>query len=83
MIDDSDTRNLFCERQYAGNLVALQRDPGRDRGQLGRGAGDDHLAAGRGGRLGGEIGSLAPGRRADVVIWSGDPLEGSSAAERS
>ena len=32
--------------------------------------------------LGGEIGSLAPGRRADVVIWSGDPLEGSSAAEQ-
>ena len=31
--------------------------------------------------MGGEIGSLAPGRRADVVIWSGDPLEGSSAAE--
>ncbi len=32
--------------------------------------------------MGGEIGSLAPGRRADVVIWSGDPLEGSSAAEQ-
>jgi hypothetical protein len=31
--------------------------------------------------MGGEIGSLAPGRRADVVIWSGDPLEGSSGAE--
>ena len=26
--------------------------------------------------MGGEIGSLAAGRRADVVIWSGDPLEG-------
>ena len=25
--------------------------------------------------LGGEIGSLRPGRRADVVIWDGDPLE--------
>ena len=32
--------------------------------------------------MGGEIGSLAPGRRADVVIWSGDPLEGASAAEQ-
>jgi imidazolonepropionase-like amidohydrolase len=32
--------------------------------------------------LGGEIGSLAAGRRADVVIWSGDPLETSSAAEQ-
>ena len=32
--------------------------------------------------MGREIGSLAAGRRADVVIWSGDPLEGSSAAEQ-
>ena len=31
--------------------------------------------------MGGEIGSLRRGRRGDVVIWSGDPLEGSSAAE--
>ena len=31
--------------------------------------------------MGGEIGSLAPGRRADVVIWDGDPLELSSAVE--
>ena len=31
--------------------------------------------------MGGEIGSLAPGRRADVVIWSGDPLENASVAE--
>jgi len=27
MIDDNDTRNLFMERQYAANLVALQRVP--------------------------------------------------------
>jgi hypothetical protein len=32
--------------------------------------------------MGGDFGSLAPGRRGDVVIWSGDPLEGSSAAEQ-
>jgi cytosine/adenosine deaminase-related metal-dependent hydrolase len=25
--------------------------------------------------MGGEIGSLRPGRRADVVIWDGDPLD--------
>jgi imidazolonepropionase-like amidohydrolase len=31
--------------------------------------------------MGGEIGSLRPGRRGDVVIWSGDPFENSSAAE--
>jgi imidazolonepropionase-like amidohydrolase len=32
--------------------------------------------------MGGEIGSLTAGRRADLVIWSGDPLEASSAAEQ-
>jgi len=31
--------------------------------------------------LGREIGSLAPGRRADVVIWSDDPLQVSSNAD--
>ncbi len=28
--------------------------------------------------MGGEIGSLRAGRRADVVIWSGDPLDTTS-----
>jgi hypothetical protein len=29
--------------------------------------------------MGGEIGSLRPGRRGDVVVWDGDPLENGSA----
>ena len=52
MIDDNDTRNLFMERQYAGNLVGSAEDPGRNRCQLGRSAGDDHLEAGAGDRDG-------------------------------
>ena len=28
----------------------------------------------------GEVGSIAPGRRADLVLWSGDPLEVSTVA---
>ena len=80
-IDDSDTRNLFWERQYAANLVALTKVPGASGVSWG-----DALAmiTSRPAEMigmGGEIGSLAPGRRADVVIWSGDPLEASSAAE--
>ena len=29
-----------------------------------------------------EYGSIQPGKRADLVLWSGDPLELSSVAER-
>ena len=81
LIDDNDTRYMFAERQYAGNLVALTRLPGATGLRW-----EDALAAITSAPaeiigLGGEIGSLAPGRRADVVVWSGDPLESSSAAE--
>ena len=31
--------------------------------------------------MGGEVGSLRPGRRGDLVIWSGDPLDNLSTAE--
>ena len=75
MIDDDDARQAQHSTQYAGNLVALTRVPGA----TGLSWADAFAAitskpaeiAG----LGDEIGSLRPGRRADVVIWSGDPLE--------
>ena len=82
MIDDNDTRNLFEERQYAGNLVALQRIPGATGVSWGEALAMITSRPAQAIGMGGEIGSLAPGRRADVVIWSGDPLEGSSAAEQ-
>ena len=82
MINDNDARQAQQSVQYAGNLVALTRVPGA----TGLSWADAFAAitskpaeiAG----LGNEIGSLAPGRRADVVIWSGDPLELSSAVEK-
>lgn len=82
MIDDDDARQAQKSMQMAGNLVALTRLPGAS----GLSWGDAFAAitskpaeiAG----LGGEIGSLRPGRRADVVIWSGDPLELASAPEK-
>ncbi len=80
-IDDSDTRNVFWERQYAGNLVALQRVPGATGVSWGEALAMITSRPAEAIGMGGEIGSLASGRRADVVIWSGDPLEGSSAAE--
>ncbi len=81
LIDDNDTRYIFEERQYAGNLVALQRIPGATGVSWGEALAMITSRPAQAIGMGGEIGSLAPGRRADVVIWSGDPLEGSSAAE--
>ncbi len=82
MIDDNDTRNLFMERQYAGNLVALQKVPGATGVSWGEALAMITSKPAQAIGMGGDIGSLAAGRRADVVIWSGDPLEGSSAAEQ-
>ena len=82
LIDDSDTRNIFAERQYAGNLVGLQKIPGAAGVSWGEALAMITSRPAQAVGLGGEIGSLAPGRRADVVIWSGDPLEGASAAEQ-
>ena len=82
MIDDNDTRNLFMERQYAGNLVGLQRIPGATGITWGQALAMITSKPAQAVGMGSEIGSLVAGRRADVVIWSGDPLEGSSAAEQ-
>ena len=81
-IDDDDPRMPIRTPQYAGNLVALTKVPGA--------TGLDWASAfaaitskpAEALGMGGEIGSLRPGRRGDVVIWSGDPLELSSGVER-
>jgi len=82
MIDDNDTRNLFMERQYAGNLVGLRKIPGATGVAWGEALAMITSRPAEAIGMGGEIGSLAAGRRADLVIWSGDPLEGTSAAEQ-
>ena len=82
MIDDNDTRNLFMQRQYAGNLVGLRKIPGATGVDWGEALAMITSRAAEAIGMGGELGSLSPGRRADVVIWSGDPLEGTSAAEQ-
>ena len=75
MIDDNDTRNLFNQRQYAGNLVALQKVPGATGVSWGEAMAMLTSAPAEAIGLGGQFGSLGSGKRADVVIWSGDPLE--------
>jgi len=81
MIDDNDTRYRFHERQYAGNLVALRGVPGATGVSWGEALAMITSRPAEAVGMAREIGSLLPGRRGDVVIWSGDPLEGSSAAE--
>ena len=81
LINDNDTRFMFAGRQYAGNLVALSRLPGAPGLSWGEALKTITSAPAEAIGMGGDIGSLAPGRRGDVVIWSGDPLESSSAAE--
>ena len=82
IIDDGDTHNSFNARQYAGNLVALTRLPGST--GLTWGAAFAAITSGPAKAVGmdGEIGTLAAGRRADVVIWSGDPLDPRNNAEQ-
>jgi imidazolonepropionase-like amidohydrolase len=81
MIDDNDTRQAQQSPQYAGNLVALTRVPGAN----GLNWIDAFSAITSKPAevigMGGEIGSLRVGRRGDVVIWDGDPLEVSSGVE--
>jgi imidazolonepropionase-like amidohydrolase len=82
MIDDNDSRQEFNERQYAGNLVALTKVPGATGVSWGEALRLITSAPAEAIGLGRDIGSLAAGRRADVVVWSGDPLDPRSAAEQ-
>ena len=75
MIDDNDTRYVRNQRQYAGNLVALGKVPGAAGVSWGEAFAMISSRPAEAVGLGKEIGSLAAGRRGDVVIWSGDPLE--------
>ena len=81
MIDDNDTTQARLARHYAGNLVALGRVPGASGVSWGEALAMVTSRPAEAMGLGGDIGSLAKGRRGDVVIWSGDPLENSSVAE--
>lgn len=75
MLNDDEARQVRLSTQYAGNLVALNRVPGAT--GLSWSQAFQAISSGPAEALGlgGEIGSLRPGRRGDVVIWDGDPLE--------
>jgi imidazolonepropionase-like amidohydrolase len=66
-------------KQYAGNLVAIARVPGATGLDWGKAFATITSRPAEALGMDGEIGSLRSGRRADVVLWDGDPLELSSA----
>jgi imidazolonepropionase-like amidohydrolase len=78
-INDNETHRLHYARQYAGNLVALNRIPGATgldwNAAMATITSGPAVAAG----VDDQIGSLRPGRVGDLVIWDGDPLEVTSA----
>jgi imidazolonepropionase-like amidohydrolase len=75
MINDDEARQVRLTKQYAGNLVALTRLPGATGLDWSKALATITSGPAEALGMGGEIGSLRPGRRADVVIWDGDPLE--------
>jgi imidazolonepropionase-like amidohydrolase len=80
-INEDETRMVQLSRQNAGNLVALTRVPGATGLSWGEALASVTSRPAEVMGLGAEIGSLQPGRRADVVVWSGDPLETTSTAQ--
>ncbi len=75
MINDNEARQAQLSMQYAGNLVALNKVPGATGLSWDQAFATISSVPADIAGLGGEIGSLRAGRKADVVIWDGDPLE--------
>jgi imidazolonepropionase-like amidohydrolase len=77
-INNEEGHQLRWSTQYAGNLVALSRVPGHSGLTWGEALATITSGPADAFGMGGEIGSLRPGRRGDVVVWDGDPLENGS-----
>ncbi|MGY2733229.1 imidazolonepropionase-like amidohydrolase [Sphingomonas sp. UYP23] len=78
-INDDEARQARLEKQYAGNLVALTKVPGATGLDWNAAFAAISSVPAEAIGMGDEIGSLRAGRRGDVVIWEGDPLELGSA----
>ncbi len=75
MINDNEARQAQLSMQYAGNLVALNKVPGATGLSWDQAFATISSVPAEIAGVGGDIGSLRAGRRGDVVIWDGDPLE--------
>lgn len=74
-LNEDEARQARWEKQFAGNLVALTKVPGATGLDWGAAFAAITSKPAEALGLGAEYGSLRPGRRGDVVIWDGDPLE--------
>lgn len=74
-INQDEARQARWEKQFAGNLVALRQVPGANGLEWGEAFATITSRPAEALGMGDEYGSLKPGRRGDVVIWDGDPLE--------
>ena len=74
-INEDETRMVRVTRQNAGNLVALTKVPGASGLSWGEALAAITSRPAEVLGIGGELGSLRAGRRADVVVWDGDPLD--------
>ncbi|QDX25601.1 amidohydrolase family protein [Sphingomonas suaedae] len=81
-INDNEARQARLVKQYAGNLVALTKVPGASGLDWGQAFATISSKPAEAMGMGGEFGSLRPGRRGDIVLWDGDPLEIGTAAVR-
>ncbi|ODP39418.1 amidohydrolase family protein [Sphingomonas turrisvirgatae] len=82
MINDDEARQARLVKQYAGNLVALNKIPGASGLDWGQAFAAISSKPAEAMGMGTEFGSLRTGRRGDLVMWDGDPLEIGSAAVR-
>jgi imidazolonepropionase-like amidohydrolase len=80
-INEDEARMIQVTRQNAGNLVALTRVPGASGLSWGEALASITSRPAEVLGLSSELGSLRAGRRADVVVWSGDPLDTTSTAQ--
>ena len=76
-----DTRYARNDRQSAANLVALRGVPGASSVSWGEALAMITSRPAEAIGMGRELGRVSAGYRADVVLWSGDPLENASVAE--
>src|SRR3546814_14282751 len=78
MLGEDEARQVRLSTQNAGNLVALNDIPGANGLTWGEAFAAISSAPAKAVGLGGEIGSLQPGRRAELATWKDEPLEFSS-----